>query len=85
MGELLRNHRGFVVGLFVVGLMLLAGSVAASTLGWGADRPPREEERGQAVRGHGGAFLIFYGGGFGRSARGVGGRGFVGGGPGMGK
>ena len=87
MGDLLRDYKGFVIGMIVMALLLVGGSVAASTLGWGVDHPPEEEERGSAVRSdrHGGAFFIFYGGGFGRSTRGVGGRGFVGGGPGMGK
>ena len=85
MSELMSEHKGLVIGLVVLGMLLLGGATAASASGIGADTPPAEKKRGHSVY-HGGHFYIFYtGGGFGRGARGVGGRGVRGGGPGMGK
>jgi len=85
MSELMSEHKGFVIGMCALGVFLLIGSFAASAFGAGADSPKPEQQRGHSVR-NGGHFFIFYsGGGFGQGARGVGGRGAMGGGPGMGK
>ena len=85
MSETTKNHKGLLIGAIVAGLLLTAGSVAASTAGWGVPHPPSEEQRTERTR-HGGMFFIFYsGGGYGQGARGVAGRAKAGGGFGRGK
>ena len=85
MKELIQNHKLLLFGSIFGLLFLSAGTLAASTSGVGADKPPEEKKRGTSTR-SGGHFLFFHtGGGYGQSARGVKGRGFAGGGPGRGK
>ena len=79
--SLMEEHKGFVIGWVVVGVILIIGSYAASASGFGAQKPIPEQQRASSVR-HGGFIYIF---GYGGGARGVGGRGTMGGGPGMGK
>ena len=50
MGELLRENRGLAIAMIVGGLLLVSGSVWASTAGLGVDQAPPEEQRRESVR-----------------------------------
>lgn len=80
----IREHKVHAISVLVAGALLVLFTSVASATGAGVDHPPEESKRTTSAR-HGGHFMIFYSGGFGRSARGVGGRGVAGGGFGRGK
>ena len=83
MKQYITDNKKIVIIAIALCTIFIASTVAASTIGIGAETPPSEEERGEVSR-RGGMFLIWYGGGTGKGVRGVGGRPGAGG-PGAGK
>ena len=76
--QLMARHKGLVIGSAVAAFFLFSFAFAASVYGFGADRPIAEEQRG-AASSRGGVFFMYLGTP-GASARGVRGRGAMGGG-----